>query len=343
MRRIFISVVMIALLALGGMVQAVNIETVFVGDKGNAADTTGYGSVAYNYNIGKYEVTAGQYTEFLNAKAKTDPYKLYDTQMANITDYYMGCNIQRSGAGTSANPYSYSIASDWANRPVNYVTYWSSLRFTNWLCNGQDDGSTETGAYTLDGYKGRDGRSITRNAGWTWALTSEDEWYKAAYYDPDKTGNTQYWKYTTMSDINPDNKVLAIDPGNSINQWKDYVGYSIGQPYWRTDVGEFENSASAYGTFDQGGNVFEWNESFGPISSTSAFRMRRGGSFNDLNRYWSGSSTRQYDSPDMLREKLGFRVVQAYVPQAVPEPVTLLGFGLPMLMLGLGKLRGLRK
>jgi hypothetical protein len=29
--------------------------------------------------------------------------------------------------------------------------------------------------------------------------------------------------------------------------------------------------------------------------------------------------------------------------QAVPEPATLLGFGLPMLMVGLGKLRGLRK
>jgi hypothetical protein len=29
--------------------------------------------------------------------------------------------------------------------------------------------------------------------------------------------------------------------------------------------------------------------------------------------------------------------------QAVPEPATLLGFGLPMLMIGLGKLRGLRK
>jgi hypothetical protein len=30
-------------------------------------------------------------------------------------------------------------------------------------------------------------------------------------------------------------------------------------------------------------------------------------------------------------------------PTAVPEPATLLGFGLPMLMIGLGKLRGLRK
>ena len=38
------------------------------------------GSVGYNYNIGKYEVTAGQYTEFLNAVARTDTYGLYNTQ-----------------------------------------------------------------------------------------------------------------------------------------------------------------------------------------------------------------------------------------------------------------------
>ena len=30
------------------------------------------GSVGYAYNIGKYEVTAGQYTEFLNKVAGTD-------------------------------------------------------------------------------------------------------------------------------------------------------------------------------------------------------------------------------------------------------------------------------
>jgi len=63
-------------------------ETVPVGDPGNVADTAahsgnsaGQGAVAYNYNIGKYEVTAGQYTEFLNAVAKTDTYGLYNANM----------------------------------------------------------------------------------------------------------------------------------------------------------------------------------------------------------------------------------------------------------------------
>ena len=37
-------------------------------------------------------------------------------------------------------------------------------------------------------------------------------------------------------------------------------GYTIGSPYYTTEVGEFENSESPYGTFDQGGNIWEWNE-----------------------------------------------------------------------------------
>jgi sulfatase modifying factor 1 len=42
---------------------AVIIEYVTVGDAGNAADTTGYGAVAYEYRIGTYEVTNAQYVE----------------------------------------------------------------------------------------------------------------------------------------------------------------------------------------------------------------------------------------------------------------------------------------
>lgn len=51
--------VVIGLLA--GMVSAMNIATVPVDNSGNAADNTGYGSVGYLYNIGAYEVTAGQW------------------------------------------------------------------------------------------------------------------------------------------------------------------------------------------------------------------------------------------------------------------------------------------
>jgi sulfatase modifying factor 1 len=137
MKKVFALTAVIALLGLSVAAQAVTIATVPVGDPGNAADShgAGYGSVAYNYSIGKYEVTAGQYTDFLNAKATvSDPYGLYNTSMWSNS---YGCKIQRGGGGTVPNPYTYTVASDWANRPVNYVSYWDSLRFANWLGNGQ--------------------------------------------------------------------------------------------------------------------------------------------------------------------------------------------------------------
>ena len=41
----------------------------------------------------------------------------------------------------------------YANRPVDYVSFWDAARFTNWLHNGQGlGGDTENGAYTLGGY-----------------------------------------------------------------------------------------------------------------------------------------------------------------------------------------------
>ena len=54
-----------------------------VGDTGNAPDTsTGFGAVAYEYQIMQYEVTNRQYAEFLNNVATSaDPYGLYTPAM----------------------------------------------------------------------------------------------------------------------------------------------------------------------------------------------------------------------------------------------------------------------
>ena len=129
-----------------------SVEFVTVGNPGNAPDTRynsiSVGSVDHVYQIGKYEVTAGQYTEFLNAVAKADPNGLYNTAMGDPGDS-LGANIQRTGSSPN---FSYSVAADWANRPVNYVSFWDAARFANWLHNGQPTGrkvpgTTEDGAY----------------------------------------------------------------------------------------------------------------------------------------------------------------------------------------------------
>ena len=323
MNKILVVMAVLALLCLGVVAQAdvfnlgagfTNLETVAVGDAGNIADTRyitlSYGSVGYNYNIGKYEVTAKQYTDFLNAKAQTDKYGLYNGSMWSA----YGCQIRRNGEPGS---YSYTVADDWANRPVNYVSYWDACRFTNWLSNGQGDGDTETGTYTLNGYNDWDGRTIGRNAGAIWAVTSEDEWYKAAYY---KGGTTaaDYWKYPTRSYTIPANQVLPTDPGNSANYYIN--DYSIGSPYYLTNVGEFENSASTYGTFDQGGNVTEWNEAVHINSINCVCRGIRGSSFRYY-YYDLQAGSRGEWMPAKEENFIGFRVV---LLQPVPEPSSIL-------------------
>jgi len=229
--------------------------------------------------------------------------------------------------------YSYSVASDWANRPVSLVSYWDSCRFANWLGNGQGNCDTETGAYTLDGYTGTDGRTIQRNAGATWAVTSVDEWYKAAYY---KGGGTSagYWMYPTSSDTAPGSD-MADASGNNAN-WNTGSGaYPIDSGKYTTVVGEFQNSASAYGTFDQGGNVWEWNEAIRYISGNYAARGLRGGSFNYGNPTLQASYGNMVGYPGFGYEAVGFRV--SYVPEP-SSIITLLG-GLVGL-LGMRRRRG---
>jgi len=283
---------------------AMTIETVPVGNPGNDPDDTGYGAVAYAYNIGKYEVTAGQYTEFLNAVAGTDPYGLYNTGM----DSY-GCRIERTGTD---DDYSYSVASDWANRPMNFVSFWDACRFANWFHNGQGSGDTETGAYTLTA-DGILNNSVIRNEGWQWAVASEDEWYKAAYHDG-LTGN--YFDYPTASDSMPSNDLTTPDEGNNANFWQDN-DYTLGGPYYRTLVGEFELSESPYGTFDQGGNVWEWNEA----GVGSSYRYHRGGGFApyfaapEMSYRLLGADMRGPFLPTDERNDVGFRVVSKPGPK----------------------------
>jgi len=312
-----------ALLLTAAAAQAVNMELVTVGNPGNAGEWSGEGvggfgpdricgAVDYVYNIAGSEVTAGQYVEFLNAVAATDPYGLYSTSMWSSP---YGCMIQRSG---SAGSYTYSVAADWADRPVNYVGWGDAARFANWLTNGQPSGlqtlaTTEDGSYFLNGAtSNEDLMAVTREPDASYVIPSEDEWYKAAYHKNDGiTGN--YWDYPAATDAPPSNQLIDPDPGNNANFYQ--LGPTIGSPYYRTEVGEFEESESPYGTFDQGGNVWEWNEA-AILTDNNWFRGVRGGAFSS--RVGSlHAAGRTYDGPNNDAASIGFRIAQ------VPEPAAI--------------------
>jgi len=301
--------------------QALTMDFVTVGNPGNTGKLSGSGAggygpdricgaVNYKYTIGTYEVTAGQYTEFLNAVAQTDTYGLYNTSMWSSS---LGCKIQRIDSGGS---YTYSVAADWANRPVNYVSWGDAARFINWLTNGQLTGpqgpaTTEDGSYFLNGATTDvELLAVTREPNALYVIPTEDEWCKAAYHKNDgATGN--YWDYPTATDTVPDNNLLNPDLGNNANFYISSGDFTIGSPYYRTQVGEFEESESPYGTFDQGGNVWEWNE-----TAIDGTRGVRGGSFARVATNMHRASHFN-DEPTNEYSDVGFRVA------TVPEPATI--------------------
>ena len=289
-------------------VGGVFIDYVTVGNAGNAADTTGYGAVAYEYKIAKNETTIGQYAEFLNAVAKAaDPYSLYNPRMGSIR-YIAG--ITRSGG---AGNYSYAPVPGTDNKPIMFVSWFDAARFCNWLHNGQGGGSTETGAYTLNGAMSGIYTVVPDATCW---IPNENEWYKAAYYDATKGGTGGYWAYPTRSDTLGGN---TIGNPNSANYHDgDYVGFPV---MALTDVGAYgANSASFYGTNDQGGNVWEWNDAV--VSGSS--RGLSGASWNVGESL--RSSNRSFFEPMIEFSSVGFRV--AGVPEPSAMVLTLLASGM---------------
>jgi len=333
------AVLLTAIVSLSGALAMANVtvETVRVGNLGNTGEWSGEsyggngpdrfcGAVVYEYNIGKYEVTAGQYAEFLNAVAtETDSYGLYNTDMWGSE---RGCKIQRTETGSA---YSYSVAADQTNRPVNYVSWYDGAMFANWLTSG----SVHQGAYDTSSGAGWGDSDASNYSGMTphdssamqtlvntygtvYVVPSEDEWYKAAYHKNDGATD-HYFLYPTSSDTAPGyigdgQSIPDPDPGNYATFDGDDGVDGIGSPYYMTEVGEHENSGSPYGTFDQGGNVFEWNES--AILTLPSRRCLRGGTFDRGLHYLLAVDRRAWP-PTTEHEFFGFRVVQ------IPEPATL--------------------
>lgn len=279
----------LAALAIG---HAAPPETVLVGRPGNAPDSTGYGAVKYEYRIGRYEVSNAEYCEFLNGVASTDTHELYDSRMAGG---YGG--IARAG---SPGSYSYSVKDGMGRKPVSYVTWLSGIRYANWLTNGGGKGDTENGTYSI-----KDGGRVTppehaalsAGAARTWAMATESEWYKAAYFDPNKPGGPGYWPYAVPSGGAPKCNLNTDAP---------------------SDGGFFSSAPGPWGTFDQNGNVWEFNETMAGNKVGL-----RGGSFflNDKDQYLLAST--RYEVLSAKWPNYGFRVVAlggSGVTASLPPP-----------------------
>ena len=161
------------------------------------------------------------------------------------------------------------------------------------------------------------GTNLFRNANCTYFLPSENEWYKAAYFDPNKNGGSGgYWLYPTGSDSAPTAVPSGTVMGTTVH---DGVGTNPASIYQ-------SGGLSSYGIMGCGGNVWQWQESAyaGFNTDPTGDRVRRGGDYID-NNFVELASTRGYGyyvNPTTEYNRIGFRVASIFVsnPQISSQP-----------------------
>ena len=307
----------------------VTLTSVPVGNPGNSADPlTGHGAVAYQYYITSTEVTNAQYAAFLNTVDPTgvNSHDLYNPDMTNATGFAVvkgGINFDPTAApGTMYNPKP-----NYGDKPVNYVSFYDAARFANWVMTGD----TENGFYTFTdtntlANQGTHGPDQHNGMNWV-AIPDQDEWYKAAFHKNDGA-TANYYLYPTSSNDTPV-VATATPTGVIANPGPNVANYNFGANWdgtvnlgHVTSVGSAgAESASPYGTYDQGGNVIEWID-----EPTGAFRVMRGGSL------WLGeetlrSTSTSFYNPLVGGSSLGFRLTSLGPINVVPLPAAAWLFG----------------
>ncbi len=200
----------------------VSMDFVNMGNPENVADTTGYGSVGYNYQIGKYEVTVVQFSKALAA----------DSRIGSGNENYWNDGTRTVGA----------------DAPVANANWYEAAKFCNWLTTG--DALSGVYQFNGSGTLNKIDRSFRNDTDMAYVLPTEDEWYKAAYYKPQNDGS--YSLFANGLDTAPIH--------GTVNGWNYNSNELVNVPpnyTWETGFGGVEQN----GTYDMMGNVAEWTES----------------------------------------------------------------------------------
>jgi formylglycine-generating enzyme required for sulfatase activity len=189
------------------------------------------GGVKDTYGIGEFEITVSQYVTFLNT---VDPdgknlRNLYEDDM-NPTVWPRYGSIGFSSGAAFGSHYSVAYP-EWAQKPFAFGDFRRGAEFVNSLFNGKvlSKTSSTSGAFKYTTYKVRlsprtesgmynmSAKTPTRQASTGFVLPSNDEWVKAAYYDPKHGGTDSYWLYPTGPFKQPNISVLNPTTGDVTN------------------------------------------------------------------------------------------------------------------------------
>ncbi len=287
-----------------------NIEFVTIGEPDNIADTNGNpnpaGSVSYVYRIGKYEVSEDM------------------VDKANVVG---GLGINHGNQGL--------------NRPVTYVSWFEAAKFVNWLNSSTGNAPAykfinDAFALWQPGDAGYDATNLFRNTQARYFLPTDDEWYKAAYYDPI---HDVYNDYPTGSTW-PQPVAGGTAPNTAV--------------YLRAEEADITQAGglSSYGTMAQGGNAKVWVETEYDLvnNSVTSLRVARGGDADDATEKIMSTARGTAEWPGQKIFDTGIRVAstasagEASRSTGVPEPASVILLLLATAMLscfrGLASRRG---
>jgi formylglycine-generating enzyme required for sulfatase activity len=305
--------------ALAQMPPSYGLDFVPVGAAGNRPTNPGdvpwqpelrIGSVPYEFRITRTEVTVGEWYEFVMA----------------YLPFYSGPNFNSRFTGSRIIWDGERYVRGTPNFPTDPAFHYIA-RYVNWLHNGKvnqrwafEDGVYDTSTFTTNP-NGTRNDQIGRRPGARFWIPSEDEWTKAAYFDPNKNGPGQegYWLYPNRSD----ERAIPGLPGTG-----GTTNAGLPPPYIMP-VGSYPNAVSPWGLLDTSGSMDEVLETVqDTIRRERLTRATRWGgdrAFLFMDRIdYSGFSTAIPEASN-----IGFRIVSV-----VPSPGGVMLVG----MVGIGAL-----
>ncbi len=188
-----------------------DIEFVTIGAPGNPAynvpsppghfNVQGRGSVAYEYRIGKYEVTTAQWMEFVNT------YSVLGGKWTFFAAPAFWGAVQDPGYTGPGTKWTLNASlPNAAMVPVRAITWRESAMFCNWLHNDKASGlwAIQDGAYDASTFttnpNGTINGQLTHHPWAKYWIPTFDEHIKAAHYDPNRYGPGQggYWMFSPV-------------------------------------------------------------------------------------------------------------------------------------------------